>query len=233
MIRTRLILLLLCALLYACSSTPPEVIQSLEQAESVIDEHPDSALSILDAIEPSTLRHNSKEQAIYALLLTQAREKCHIIQTDDSLISLAVNYFIPQKSSHTIQSLYYRGILNLNDKKYESAMLDFLQANDIAQQTDNHFWKGMSLRGIGDTYSNISNFKVALDYYIKAYNEFTQTNRDAYSTYGLYDIASTYFNLADYQSCNSILDSLIIQSEKKDLGHSFKTQYTLKGTVHC
>lgn len=64
-------LLLLFAM--ACS-TSGRVDTMLLEAESLMMEHPDSALAILDSISPSQLTSDRK-RADYALLLTQARDK--------------------------------------------------------------------------------------------------------------------------------------------------------------
>ena len=76
------ILLLLC--ITACQKQCP-VASKLLQAEALMYTHPDSALQMLEAIpEPEKL--TGQEQADYALLLTQARSRCHITATSDSLI---------------------------------------------------------------------------------------------------------------------------------------------------
>ena len=50
-----------------------------------MEEYPDSALHILESIETQQLSAQA-DRAYYALLLTQARDKNYIVQTDDSLI---------------------------------------------------------------------------------------------------------------------------------------------------
>lgn len=233
MIRTRLILLLLCALLYACSSTPPEVIQSLEQAESVIDEHPDSALSILDEIEPSTLRHNSKEQAIYALLLTQAREKCHIIQTDDSLISLACEYFSRSKEySHKFKALFYKGIICMYNNDYASAMSFFIEANESVRSSNDFFWNGMINRGIADLYGQIGNHIAACEYYEYSYEYFKKSNRESYRDYALYDVARSRFNAGMYDEALSASDSLYNIATKKNDTTLLNLIWNLRGQTY-
>ena len=57
-----------------------------------MEEYPDSALHILESIESQQLTVHA-DRAYYALLLTQARDKNYIVQTDDSLIRTAVQYY--------------------------------------------------------------------------------------------------------------------------------------------
>jgi hypothetical protein len=64
----------------------------LEQAEELMTESPSSSLSILDDIPVSELNTDG-QNALYALLKTQARDKLYMFDTDDSLISIATDYF--------------------------------------------------------------------------------------------------------------------------------------------
>ena len=64
----------------------------LVQADSLMEEYPDSALHILESIESQQLTVHA-DRAYYTLLLTQARDKNYIVQTDDSLIRTAVQYY--------------------------------------------------------------------------------------------------------------------------------------------
>ena len=81
-------LLLLFAM--ACS-TSGRVDTMLLEAESLMMEHPDSALDILDSICPTELG-SDRQRADYALLLTQARDKNFRFETDDSLISVSYTH---------------------------------------------------------------------------------------------------------------------------------------------
>lgn len=53
---------------------------------------PDSALCILQGISMDKFATQA-DSACYALLLTQARDKNYVVQTDDSLIRYAVAYY--------------------------------------------------------------------------------------------------------------------------------------------
>ena len=68
------------------------VADKLQQAENIMFTSPASALQMLEAI-PHPERLTGREQAYYALLLTQARHRCNVIATSESLIQIAVNYF--------------------------------------------------------------------------------------------------------------------------------------------
>lgn len=86
------ILLSLCLLL-ACGGRDGQAAFLLDGAEGLMEEAPDSALRLLCQIRhPEHLP--GRQQADYALLLTQARDKNYLDSLQsDSLIKLAVDYY--------------------------------------------------------------------------------------------------------------------------------------------
>lgn len=98
-------LIFLIVILMGCNSTPNRSI--LRQVESYMEEHPDSALFLLNSIaHPEKL--SGREQAEYALFYTQSCEKNFILQLNDSLIKIAVDYFESQAGGlKTAQSYFY------------------------------------------------------------------------------------------------------------------------------
>ena len=88
MMRTILlyILLLLSALLTFSCKERPEVSSTLDRAETLIWESPDSALQLLEAL-PTSKRIDEESRARHALLLSQARYRCYVPTTSDSLIN--------------------------------------------------------------------------------------------------------------------------------------------------
>ena len=65
---------------------------TLNDIETFINERPDSALTILDSFDTSLLE-NKSIWAHHSLLHAQAKDKCYIDETDDSLMTQVVNYY--------------------------------------------------------------------------------------------------------------------------------------------
>ena len=86
------ILLLLSALLTFSCKERPELSSTLDRAETLIWESPDSALQLLEAL-PTSKRIDEESRARHALLLSQARYRCYIPTTSDSLINIALEYY--------------------------------------------------------------------------------------------------------------------------------------------
>ena len=64
----------------------------MARAESLMDEHPDSAMTLLDSIDSKLLR-GERRRALHGLLSTQARDKNYIDQTSDSIMAPVTEYF--------------------------------------------------------------------------------------------------------------------------------------------
>ena len=90
-----ILLTLVAALLFVACRTDNTSIQLLDQAEALMNAAPDTALALLDSIDSQRL--SRADNARYALLRSQALDKNFIDITNDSLISIAVDYY---KHSH-------------------------------------------------------------------------------------------------------------------------------------
>ncbi|MDE6859380.1 MAG: hypothetical protein K2J65_03090 [Duncaniella sp.] len=131
-----------------------------------MDTSPDSALKILDSIDPSGIK-SEKLFARYALYLTQARHKNYIDETSDSLISIASAYYDDHKSASQYERMlahYYQGILLTNAHKYAPAITNLLKAENIAESLNQPLWLGRSQAGIAKVYSYIFSFSEAVKY---------------------------------------------------------------------
>lgn len=95
--------------------------------------HPDSALHLLQNTDISAL-HGKADLAYYALLLTQARDKSNIIQTNDSLINIAVRYYDSIGSpSMQAKAHFYRGCIYRDQNKCAPAIRDYFTSIALAK----------------------------------------------------------------------------------------------------
>lgn len=99
----------------------------LAKAEAIMYRYPDSALHILQGIQPDNPSDN-EQYATWALLMTQAQYKNQIEQSD-SLINIAYSYFINQDNAQRkALALYYKGILCHESHHAEDALSFYLEA---------------------------------------------------------------------------------------------------------
>ena len=131
-------LLLSSILCIACTSL--DVHKALNEVETYIMEHPDSALTILDSVDRSMLS-SDRDRAHHALLYAMALDKNFIDISDDSIARVAVDYYSKRRSDrHYARSLYYLGIAYYYQGAYDKAILEFTKAEEIAKGCDSLYW---------------------------------------------------------------------------------------------
>ncbi|MCD8032219.1 MAG: hypothetical protein LUF85_15705 [Bacteroides sp.] len=184
---------LIVVLVYAsCSPGPGNMCNVLRQAEMFIHFHPDSALYILENIEyPERL--TGRQQADYALLLTQTKDRMRYGFTSDSLISLAVTYYDQHPDlNRRGKAYFYSGRVKSELGKSEEAMEYFLKARQIFEHTDEYKFMGMIHEEIGWLNRNADLLDKAIMNYLSALS-YHQLNQDTVSMCFAYDhLAFTY-----------------------------------------
>ena len=121
-------------LLSACAES--EVEKQLWDVESYIMERPDSALAVLESMDPSLLK-TEEDKAHHALLHAMALDKNFIDVADDSLAHIAVDYYSehgPEK--YHARSLYYLGLAYYYQEEYNKAIVEFTKAEKVAESVD-------------------------------------------------------------------------------------------------
>lgn len=203
-VRLILVLVLLMAGLSGC--TPASTREALASADSIMATAPDSALTILDAIDPATL-HSDEKRARYALLLTEARHMADVPVYDDSLISVATDYYLihgaPEEKA---RAFYYSAIVKHANSNYEQSIVDGLRAEKHALTTSDHLRLGLVYRTIADCFDCLYDWSSALHYYKLSYEEFCKAQSDIYANWALIDISRIAQMKDDYDlwlSCGS------------------------------
>lgn len=227
---TLLLGIVLC--LSCCKHTPFPA--ELRNAEALMENHPDSALTVLEQI--SNPKHFDKAaQATYCLLLTQARDKNYIEHTSDSIIKEAVDYFDSHKDiERKAQSYYYLGRVYSDLYQTELAAESYLKALEFAKQADLFLWKGLSANQLGKIYYSSNQYDKALFFYKEACNSSKKINDMLGYVYVLRNIAwvyegisnrdSTffYYNLSLEQAYKSALNIHICRSIYADLANYYR-----------
>lgn len=147
----RVLTIILYALLTACIDKT-EYNTLLIQADSLMQPHPDSALYLLKSIPTDSLKTKA-ERAYYALLLTQAQDKNYVMQTDDSLIRSAVQYYNSTKECQKqAQAYYYWGNVYRDKNNYPQAIDKYHTALSYANQLKNTELKASLYSNLGYLY---------------------------------------------------------------------------------
>ncbi|WP_259322168.1 tetratricopeptide repeat protein [Bacteroides stercorirosoris] len=156
-----LIILLIAFLSVACNERQSNNRQ-LILADSFMQSRPDSALCILQGISMDKFATQA-DSAYYALLLTQARDKNYVVQTDDSLIRYAVAYYDKTNDVRMqAKAHYYWGCVYRDMNRQAEAFREFLIAAPLTEKAKEKRQLGLVYNNIGFIY-NIQGFNEKAD----------------------------------------------------------------------
>lgn len=209
----KLLIIILCALSLACSRG---LDSRVALADSLMWERPDSALSILESIDTASLTAPS-DRARYALLLTQARHKNNIFETDDSLITSAVSYYDEHgPDSCRMLSLFYHAVILENSGNSSTALDRLLPALDVATKLENTYWMARVHELLGDIYYDTYNMNVAISHIKKSHDLFKISNHKLNADYKIALLSRAYNHLGNTEKSIELLDSVMPTINKED-----------------
>lgn len=185
----------------------------MNEANSLMDERPDSSLIIMESINQAQLL-NDEDEALYALLMTRAQDKNYININSDSLISIAVKYYDKTDDIyHKMLSYYYYGTVKLNLEQYADAIVSMHKVLEYGEQLNDNFWMGLAYRNIKDAYNASYMIKEELMYADKEFLNTKKSGKQPYIDYALLDLAGAYNNDRNWNKslslCNEVIDSAI------------------------
>lgn len=178
-------------------------------SERIMTERPDSALNILLDVNPDDL-HTRRQRAKHALLLSMALDKNYIDIADDSIISIAYNYFQhhPTKREKMLATYYY-GIVKENAGKDISAAVDFDKALTLAKELSNKHYAGLACRHLSSIHNNNYNHLKALDYSQEAVEFFEACGETLSADYARINLAMQMISLRKWDESIDIIDDVI------------------------
>ena len=169
----------------------------LAKAEAIMYRYPDSALHILQGIQPDNPSDN-EQYATWALLMTQAQYKNQIEQSD-SLINIAYSYFINQDNAQRkALALYYKGILCHESHHAEDALSFYLEATTEIEKT-NDYQLGFLINseiGLMYLYRKLNDY--AMEYFEKAHHNAELSNNQTYIAFSFIYIARAFSQKEQY-----------------------------------
>lgn len=206
--RTLRLTLLLFAILFSCMRQEKPLPAELSRAESVMWEHPDSALSILRSMPQSSLS-SGKNYATWALLLAQARDKVYgkrlpdslNIPSSDELVQDAMDYFEKEDDlKRMAQAYYYKGQLLEDQKKLTEAIPLFLKSKDIMTRLDEPLFTYLICQSLGNTYRYQDLYEESLVQLKDAYQYALRSGNGERISYALSELGRTYVHINEMDS---------------------------------
>ena len=190
----------------AVSCTDRGIIRALDDIESCLSEHPDSALSVLDSLSTADIQ-GREANAKFALLYSMALDKSYIDATDDSLINIAVDWYRKHGTAdERLKSYYYQGRVYQNAGDNEAAMESFVRAE--ASESEDNMSNGLLYKAMSGIYIQIFDFVKAELYNNRAKECYLLAgDTDKYAGTILFSSDLHYAN-GDYNSTIACLDSV-------------------------
>ena len=198
--------------LFSCTSlSTPESLPELVRAESLMYDHPDSALILLDSMAPPSEPY---QNALWSLLVVQARDKNYIKHTSDSLINVAYDYFIRRDDPHRrALVLNYEGVVNESLGEIEKATEFYLRAGDEVLKTEDYDLGNLIYSNLGMVYAYRSLNEECLFAFQKAY-ELAKLSKDNYIiAFSLIYLGRIYGVLEQWEQSIEFYKQAIIASE--------------------
>lgn len=169
----------------------------LAKAEAMMYRYPDSALHILQGIQPDIPSEN-EQYATWALLMTQAQYKNQIEQSD-SLINIAYSYFTKHDNAQRkALALYYKGILRHESHHAEDTLSFYLEAATEIEKT-NDYQLGFLINsevGLMYLYRKLNDY--AMEYFEKAHHNAELSDNQTYIAFSFIYIARAFSQKKQY-----------------------------------
>ncbi len=189
--------LLLCASFFSCrDGGRAEGI--LRTADSLMEEHPDSALAILKRDSLEICRSGKDFRLWYALSRTEADDKCYILHVSDSAIRIAAGCYDSYGSAlQRVRADYLLGRVYCDMHLYGHALTSFNKAIAVDAENDSviNRYKARAATWAGYVYEVEGLHKDALRYNKLAYGYAKKAGAQVTEIYSLRDIGRSYRDL--------------------------------------
>lgn len=187
------------------------------EVDSYIEEHPDSALVVLQSIDVDELS-SAEERAKHALLLSMALDKNYIDKTDFEVLQPAIDYYEDNGSAtDKLRTNFYQGRIYQNAGNAALAMESFVNAISEGAESDDILTKARTYFAQGTIYYSLFEWDNYIEANKSAASYFKQAERPSSYANCLIRLISGYTLKDDAESalpyieeCKQMLDSLNI-----------------------
>ena len=170
----------------------------MRTADSLMEEHPDSALAILKHDSLEICRSGKDFRLWYALSRTEADDKCYILHVSDSAIRIAAGCYDSYGSAlQRVRADYLLGRVYCDMHLYGHALTSFNKAIAVDAENDSviNRYKARAATWAGYVYEVEGLHKDALRYNKLAYGYAKKAGAQVTEIYSLRDIGRSYRDL--------------------------------------
>ena len=211
----------------------------LVHAESVMFDHPDSALHILEDMPMPSARWDKENHALWCLLVTQAQYKQMMKIPSDSLVRIAYDYYKPTDNARRkAMSALYMGDINYELRNIEEAMQYYLEGKTEVEKTDDYKTGYLVMISLCRLYLYRDFADYALEASRKAYDYAVKDSNKRYQLASLKYLARCYCisdslskAIDTYHKCSELTLELDLESYYYDIQSEIALVYMHKGDI--
>lgn len=204
---------------------------NLDCARRLMDSMPDSALTILQSVDTSTLSSPS-DRAAYSLLLSRALDKNYMDLTSDSIARIAYDYYCIEghgTDDERMEAAYSMAIICSNGGNDLEGLRYAKEAELYGESSKDFLTRGLIYRLQSDMASASKMHSLALYCSDKAIDFFKKGGYQQYVDYEQCARGLIYHNLGRYSTAIHILDSL--KAVVTDTTLAFYAQKTISASL--
>lgn len=211
----------------------------LVHAESVMFDHPDSALHILEDMPMPSARWDKENHALWCLLVTQAQYKQVMKIPSDSLVRIAYDYYKPTDNARRkAMSALYMGDINYELRNIEEAMQYYLEGKTEVEKTDDYKTGYLVMISLCKLYLYRDFADYALEACRKAYDYAVKDSNKRYQLASLKFLARCYCisdslskAIDTYHKCSELTLELELENYYYDIQSEIALVYKNKGDI--
>ena len=205
---------IIAVLLVSCerSRSDSRVSATLDDVETYINEHPDSALAVLRSVDTTALRTRAL-RARYSLLRVMALDKCFEDITRPGLLDPAVNWYERHGSAdERFKTCHYSGRIAQDRGDKMGAAIGYARAEKLSDKVKDRHALGLMYLAFGSLYNSVHNTQKELDYVEKALDVFQQSEDPMYAS-AIATKALVYHSRQEWSKADSLYRIGIERSE--------------------
>ena len=211
----------------------------LVHAESVMFDHPDSALHILEDMPMPSARWDKENHALWCLLVTQAQYKQVMRIPSDSLVRIAYDYYKPTDNTRRkAMSALYMGDINYELRNVEEALQYYLEGKTEVEKTDDYKTGYLVMISLCKLYLYRDFADYALEACRKAYDYAVKDSNKRYQLASLKFLARCYCisdslskAIDTYHKCSELTLELELENYYYDIQSEIALVYKNKGDI--
>lgn len=197
----------------------------VHQVWSFIQEHPDSALSILNDYSLHSFNKGCS-RAEFALLKSIALDKNYIDITSDTLIRVALDYYGRKGNARDkMLSWYYLARIQDNSKDYNNAIVSLFRAEEYLSKAADSYYEGLIHMERESLYNRTHNSSEALVEAIRGVEVFESIGESKQARIARRRVGLDYLANQDFKRADSVFLSMVSDEEADSL-------YRADGSFH-